>query len=115
MEHGYLPEACDHARQAINLGVIGQGVIAQNDHVGVGFLQAARELGMTAGRDYALVGFDDITEAIINGMSTMRPPIEAMGEAAAQAVIDALQGRPTRGHIRMRSQLIVRASSGARP
>jgi DNA-binding LacI/PurR family transcriptional regulator len=115
LRNGYLPEACDHAHQAIELGVIGQGVIAQNDHVGVGFLQAARERGLSAGRDYALVGFDDITEAIINGMSTMRPPIEAMGEAAAQSVIDALQGRPTRGHIRMRSQLIVRASSGTRP
>ena len=107
----YDKPSFQQARLACEAGLVKQGVIAQNDHVAWAFARAVALDGLKAGQDYALVGFDDVTESVMAGISTMRPPLESMGREAALSVIDALTGKPPIGHLRLRSQLIVRASS----
>jgi len=77
-------------------------------------MHAAQAAGLMAGVDYGLIGFDDNPDATKEGISTMRPPLEAMGEEAARIAVQALRGQTTTAQVRLRSHLIVRASTVAR-
>ncbi|HEY3331808.1 MAG TPA: substrate-binding domain-containing protein [Capsulimonadaceae bacterium] len=107
----YGPGSFEAANEAIAAGLLTGGMIAQNDNVALGLTRAAQQAGLVAGRDYLLVGFDDVTESVLAGLSTMRPPLEAMGREAAQSVINAINGRPSAGQVRLRSRLVARSSS----
>lgn len=89
----------------------GVGVIGANDVVALSFLQCAAEAGRTAGRDFGLVGFDDIAESGIAGLTTVRPPLEALGEEAARLLLRALGGETANMQVCLRSHLIPRAST----
>ena len=99
------------ARQTLSSGLRPEGVVAANDEVAAGFLAAASEGGLTAGRDYAIVGFDDMPVARTHGVTTMRPPLEAMAEKAVRLVVEAVDGRTIGEAVSLHSQLIVRQSS----
>lgn len=116
--------AYEAARQAFaedNLDIFGGGaaapgrwgILAPNDFTAYGVLRAAEEIGKTAGVDYGLVGFDDDPQSYALGLSTVRPPIEAMGEEAGRMLLRALHGEPGGQQIRLRSQVIARVSTAA--
>src|SRR5207244_12510937 len=67
------------------------GLIAPNDNTAYAVLRAATELGKTVGTDYGLVGFDDDFRSSYAGLTTVRPPVEAMGEEAGRLLLQALQ------------------------
>ncbi len=90
------------------------GLIAPNDRSAYGVLQAASEAGKIAGQDFGLIGFDDDTRAYSVGLTTVRPPIEAMGEEAGRLLLRALQGENSGLQVRLRSQVIPRASTSPR-
>jgi len=94
--------------------ILGAGIIAANDGTALGAMHAAQAAGLMAGVDYGLIGFDDNPDATKEGISTMRPPLEAMGEEAARIAVQALRGQTTTAQVRLRSHLIVRASTVAR-
>lgn len=138
LSHAGLPPAALHIHPAerteqvqgdVNFGILGyramrgalgalalpgMGVIAANDGTALGARQAGLEAGLTAGVDYGLIGFDDNPEATQQGISTMRPPLEAMGEEAARLVTQALRGQTATAQVRLRSHLIARASTAPR-
>ncbi len=87
------------------------GVIAPNDFVALMLMETAGARGRVAGRDYGLVGFDDEPRSLGMGLTTLRPPLEALGEQAALLLRSALRGDETALQIRLRSHLIPRASS----
>jgi DNA-binding LacI/PurR family transcriptional regulator len=99
------------AREVLAGGFATDGVVVVNDEVGLGFAHAAREFGLNAGSDFAIVGFDDSPEGRSFGLSTMRPPLELMGEEAARLIMDAVGGKRTGQRVALHSQLIERASS----
>lgn len=106
-------EAC--AGRAVD-SLLGQpglapGIIAANDHAAIAFLNAAHARHKKAGRDYGLVGFDDIPEARSAHLTTMRPPLETMGEESARLVLRWIQGDRTASQIRLSSNLVPRLSS----
>ena len=74
-------------------------------------MRAGQEVGLKAGVDYGLIGFDDNPDATKEGISTMRPPLEAIGEAAARLAVQALRGQITTAQVRLCSHLIARAST----
>lgn len=105
---------CQAARAALEAGgVLGAGLIAVNDAVAFGVVRAAREIGLTAGEDFALLGFDDTPQAGLSGLTSLRPPLEALGEEAGRLILHRLRGEKTGLQVRLQSHLIVRASTFA--
>lgn len=86
-------------------------IIAPNDDTAYAILDIAAKHGQTAGRDFGLIGFDDDSRACAVGLTTIRPPVEAMGEEAGRLLLGALQGDRKGHQMRMRSHLIARAST----
>lgn len=87
------------------------GVICPNDGLAFGFLRAAREAGLTPGRDFAIIAFDDHPNARLAGLSTMRPPMQALGAEMGRLLLLAARGEPTNLQTRLRWQLIPRSST----
>lgn len=90
------------------------GVIAPMDTIALGFLQAIVEAGKVPGGDVGVVGFDDRQDAGSVGLTTLRPPLEEMGEAAAQLLMARLQGQQTPSHVKICSDLLTRSSTRRR-
>lgn len=88
-----------------------KAMIAANDNLAFEIMRAAHAIGMNTGEHYALVGFDDDPMARVLGLSTIRPPFDAMAEEAAKMLLMVLTGRDDRAQVRFRSQLIARRSS----
>jgi len=87
------------------------GILAPNDHTAFSILEAAAEKNRTPGSHFGLIGFDDDLRSCSAGLTTIRPPVEAMGEEAAKMLLRALNGERTRSQLRLRSNIIPRAST----
>jgi len=108
------------ARKALAAGVLRPpspgakertGVIAVNDHTAYGVLRAATEVGLTPGRDFGLIGFDDAPQSRVVGLTSVRPPLDALGEEAGHLVARALAGDASALQVGLRSLLVPRAST----
>ena len=114
---GYQEEAgyvC--AEGALRAGMLdGAGMIAANDYTAIGLLQAAGERGLTPGRDFGLVSFDNSFDARSHGLTSLRPPLEAMGREAARLALCALRGEDLPQQVMLRSDLIPRTSTQFAP
>lgn len=87
-----------------------------SDMIAVGALRAIHEEGRQVPGDVALVGFDDmpIAAALSPPLTTMRQPIRQLGSAAAEALINLLEGKlSTPYRALLPTELIVRESCGA--
>ncbi len=87
------------------------GIIAPNDETAYAVLRAASEFGLTAGSGFGLISFDDDSRSCAAGLTTVRPPVEAMGEEAGRLLLRALRGDKQGVQVRVRSQVIPRAST----
>ena len=87
------------------------GIIAPNDMTAYGLLDAAGEAGLTSGVDFGLIGFDDDPQSRDCGLSSLRPPIEAMGEEAIRLLL--LGGSVSKNTLQtsFRSEMVARDSS----
>ncbi len=88
-------------------------VLCFNDAVAFGALHGLWERGLQAGRDLAVVGFDDIANAAHTTppLTTVAVSCRTLGERAAHLLLSELRGEPTEDHIG-EVRLVVRASSG---
>lgn len=87
-----------------------------NDAVAFGACDGLRGAGMEPGRDFAVVGFDDVNGArtAVPALTTVAVDPEAMGRRAAQALLQRIEaGRPNPEIITTSARLIVRESCGA--
>ena len=85
-----------------------------NDVIAFGVMLGLRQLGLEAGRDFAVIGYDDLAEAALwtPALSTVAVDSAGIGAAAAQLLlqrIEHLAGKPRR--VVLRPRLILRASS----
>lgn len=87
------------------------GIIAPTDTLAVEIYTALSEAGLLAGKDYGLVGFDDRQPARARGITSLRPPLEEIGQESARLLFRMLNGESTPYQIRLRSHLIVRSST----
>lgn len=64
-------------------------VIAYNDLLAIGIMQAAQEAGLDVPRDLSIVGFDDIFGAALTtpGLTTVAAPLEQMAERAVALLL----------------------------
>ncbi len=89
--------------------------VCYHDLMALGALQAARELGLAVGENFALIGFDDITEAALArpALTTVHVDAESIGRAAALCLLARLQGYDgAPRHTKIPARLVVRESCG---
>ena len=69
-------------------------LIAFNDVTAIGAIRAFREAGLRVPEDISVIGFDDIESAgyLTPSLTTMRQPLEQMGELAAEHLIGMIDG-----------------------
>ncbi|WP_374257523.1 LacI family DNA-binding transcriptional regulator [Yokenella regensburgei] len=91
--------------------------VCYQDIVALGVMQALRKMGREVGRDFALVGFDDITEAALvqPALTTVSVAAKEIGRKAGELLYSRIQGNdepPKR--IILPPALVVRESCGFR-
>ncbi|MGY0145885.1 LacI family DNA-binding transcriptional regulator [Edwardsiella tarda] len=89
--------------------------VCYQDIVALGVMQALRKMGREVGRDFALVGFDDITEAALvqPALTTVSVAAKEIGRKAGELLYSRIQGNdepPKR--IILPPALVVRESCG---
>src|SRR5580658_939644 len=69
-------------------------LFAYNDISAIGSIRAIQEAGLRVPKDISVVGFDDIRIAVYNNpsLTTVRQPLQKMGEIAARALLDRIEG-----------------------
>ncbi len=93
-------------------------VFCLNDLLAIGALCAAAEAGVDVPNDLSIIGYDDIEMAAytVPPLTTIRQPAQAIGETAADSLIDSIEGR---GHgnklFALTPELIERQSVGYGP
>jgi DNA-binding LacI/PurR family transcriptional regulator len=90
-------------------------VFVGGDLMTLGALAAIREAGLEIPTDISVVGFDDMpwASALNPPLTTIAQPATAMGEIAAQLLIDRIDGNAEvePRHVVLDPSLIVRAST----
>ena len=68
-------------------------LFAYNDISAIGAIRAFQEAGFRVPQEISVVGFDDIKIALYNspGLTTVRQPLEKMGEIAARTLLDRIE------------------------
>jgi LacI family transcriptional regulator len=102
------------AQQLLQLDSRPTAIIASNDVMAFGAMDAVKEAGLHVGRDISVVGFDDIPMAsqVFPSLTTIRQPMEDMGEAALELLVTLLAGRiPATYQRELGTELIVRDST----
>jgi DNA-binding LacI/PurR family transcriptional regulator len=92
-----------------------EAIFVANDRMAIGLMQGLRERGWEAGRDYALVAYDDSDAAKLSDppLTSVHVPFYEMGKQAARKVLEqAAAGAGTEPfHIKQPTSLIIRKSS----
>jgi len=70
-------------------------LFAYNDISAIGAIRAFQEAGLRVPEDISVVGFDDIQIAMHNNpsLTTVRQPLQKMGEIAAQTLLHRIEER----------------------
>lgn len=93
-------------------------IICGNDLLAIGALNGARDLGLVAGRDFSITGFDDLALAsrIPPGLTTQWVDNHRIGELAAARLLDMI-AKPDHppGSVELVPDLRRRGSSGPAP
>lgn len=96
----------------INTNVLPEAVFCANDQMALGFLKAMKEYHLTAPQDIAVVGFDDITLAQYENLTTVGVSRKEWGALAARQLIDLIDNETPFKSYKIRVKLIERASTG---
>ncbi|XYI00297.1 substrate-binding domain-containing protein [Sorangium sp. So ce1128] len=97
-------------------GKLCTALVAGNDEMAIGALNAIRAHGYRAPDDIAVVGFDDISAAqhCDPPLTTMRQNPELLGRVAVERLLEQLDGRPPSQLVtRVPAELVVRRSCGS--
>jgi len=84
------------------------GIAFHSDLMAYRALELCRQHGLTPGREIHLLGYDDLPQTALLGISTIAQPIQEMGRLAVEYI---LTGKPERLHRELQPRLILRESS----
>jgi PAS domain S-box-containing protein len=89
-------------------------VVAANDWMALGALEALGERGIRVPEDIALAGFDDTREAAASrpSLTTVRQPIHQLGRAGIEVLLNLLAGEQVPEQTILPTRLMVRQSCG---
>lgn len=87
-------------------------IFAVNDFIAIGVMGAARKLGLTPGKDIAIIGFNDISlaEQLPISLTTIRSPMHEMGALAMQLLLKKIRGEKV-DSVQLKPQLLCRNST----
>jgi LacI family transcriptional regulator len=89
-------------------------LFAYNDISAIGAIRALQEHGLRVPQDVSVMGFDDIPGAAFHfpSLTTVRQPLNRMGEVAAQTLLDRIEGKKEYpSEIAIEPELVVREST----
>lgn len=89
-------------------------VIAGSDQIARGVADALREHGRRIPEDVAVTGFDNwdvLVEHARPPLTSVDMNLQELGRLAAEALVDAIEGRPRHGRVRNPVSVVERASS----
>jgi DNA-binding LacI/PurR family transcriptional regulator len=92
-------------------------VVCGSDLMAFGAIRAARRRDLHVPGDISVVGFDDSPLIVFADppLTTIRQPVEAMGQAAVHALLEEIGGTPApHAEFVFQPELVVRGSTGAR-
>jgi DNA-binding LacI/PurR family transcriptional regulator len=92
-------------------------VVCGSDLMAFGAVRAARQRGLAVPGDVSVVGFDDSPLIVFADppLTTLRQPVEAMGQAAVNALLEEVTGNPApHAEYVFLPELVVRGSTAAR-
>jgi len=89
-------------------------VIAFNDLMAIGLIQAATSAGIRVPEDLSVTGFDDIfgSELIVPALTTVRARLQTAGESAVAQLVELIDGGTPASNDLLETTLIVRDSTG---
>jgi LacI family transcriptional regulator len=102
------------AKHLLRSGV--DAIFAANDVTAIGVFQAIQEAGLRIPDNVAVVGFDDLPNAVqvTPQLTTIRQPIQQKGIVATNLLIDLIEDkREGTQQLSLPTQLIIRRSCGA--
>jgi phosphoserine phosphatase RsbU/P len=111
----HMPSGIDAVRTLLDeRRVPFDAIVAANDFMALGAMEALHARGIRIPNDVALVGFDDIQDGRFSPipLTTVRQPLEEQGEEAARLVLDQLDGKPVPETRVLRTELVIRSSCG---
>ncbi len=109
------PSGFLNARDLLQLPEPPTAIVASNDLLAFGAMDAAKDIGLVIGQDISLIGFDDIDMASQTHppLTTVRQPMAAMGETALDMLVTLLHGqKPLTTRRELPTELIIRESTG---
>ena len=92
-------------------------VVCYNDMVAIGFLGAAKSLGITVPADLSVVGIDNITYSRFTNpaLTTVDVQSELLGEEGMRMLLRAIEGNdPPTSHVKLEPRLVMRDSTRVR-
>ena len=93
-------------------------IVASNDQMAFGVIQAARQSGLEIPFDLSITGFDDIAMAstVNPPLTTVRQPMYQIGQLALDMLIKRMTGETIRQpRVRLDTELVIRDSTGPVP
>lgn len=91
-------------------------IFAASDMQAIGVLEATRELGIVVPDQLSVIGFDGLEVSELLGLSTMRQPVQEMGESGATLLLELIDNPDrTPELIRFDTQLVERRTTGLVP
>jgi LacI family transcriptional regulator len=94
-----------------------EAIFVASDTMALGALRALRNAGLSAPRDMAIIGFDDLPSSATADppLTTIRQPIRRLGVQAVENLIDILaRGPQPPRQVIMTTQLVIRDSCGSK-
>ncbi|MFC0506951.1 LacI family DNA-binding transcriptional regulator [Micromonospora costi] len=92
-------------------------IFAGNDLSAISTVDVARSMGLRVPDDLSVIGFDNVPEsALVNPpLTTIAQPLQQMGAEALRLLIDLIGGVERDTHVRLPTELVVRASCAPCP
>ena len=91
-----------------------QAIVAANDLMALAAMEALQARGMHVPSDVAVVGFDDMEEAMIvtPSLTTVRQPRQKLGQRAVEVLLTLLANKQVPEKTMLPTELVVRQSCG---
>lgn len=92
-------------------------LVAANDELAIGAMDAARAFGLRVPQDLSVTGFDDTPQASLTSpkLTTVRQPLAEMGGMAVRMILDRSVASAESKHIQLATRLVVRESTASPP
>ena len=101
-------------RRIVAAGTKFTAVVCFNDVSAMGTIRALSDCGLRVPEDVSVIGYDDVQAAAyhVPSITTIRQPLQKMGEIAAETLLAKLSGKPTQAILQVEPELVVRESTG---